>query len=331
MIEINGMQIEATGNEILNNLQISLHQNGINLLNVVKPEHNGNIQFSCPSHKGGQEKSPSCGMLTKTSYRNGREYDAGTVHCFTCGYTATLPEFISFCFGYNDGGIFGNNWLKANYSTAMVERDRHFNININRNKSTTNQLPNISDDILDSLAYTHPYMYKRGLTDEIIDKFDIGYDNVTDSITFPVSDIYGNIKWIQTRSVKGKFYKIPEGIVKTDYLYGVYQAIQSKSTSVVICESPLNALTLWKFNKPAIALFGTGGGNQYEMLKKLPFRHYLLALDPDEAGKNGTMKLINRLRRYKLLSRLEYPKNSYKDINDYGSDILKFKKIDINF
>ena len=43
------------------------------------------------------------------------------------------------------------------------------------------------------------------------------------------------------------------------------------------------------------------------------------------------MKLINRLRRYKLLSRLEYPKNSYKDINDYDSDILKFKKIDINF
>ena len=80
-------------------------------------------------------------------------------------------------------------------------------------------------------------MYKRGLTDDIIDKFDIGYDKSTDSITFPVTDLYGNVKWIQTRSVRGKFYRIPEGIIKTDYLYGVYQALETKSTSIAICES----------------------------------------------------------------------------------------------
>lgn len=328
MFEINGLQINIDGLTLIQDLKTTLNQNGIVLLESIKPGID-NIQFSCPSHKGGQEHKPSCGMSLTTIYRGDKKIEAGTVHCFTCGYTATLPEFISFCFGYKDGGVFGNKWLKKMYSTTQVN-NRSFNLGF-RDRNNVTEYKTISEDILDSYRFYHSYMYKRGLTDEVIEDFDIGYDKEADAITFPVADLYGNIKWVQKRSVNTKFYHIPEGITKTDFLYGADKIVKENIKDVVIVESPLNALTLWKLGKPAVALFGTGGGKQYELLLKLPARHYLLALDNDDAGKEGTKKLIKKLYKHKLISQLVYPTGCQKDINDYDEEILKFKKIDINF
>lgn len=44
----------------------------------------------------------------------------------------------------------------------------------------------IDENKLLDFAYIHPYMYNRKLTDEVINKFKIGYDKETDSIVFPV-------------------------------------------------------------------------------------------------------------------------------------------------
>ena len=324
MFRVNGLNIDVEPQQLLEDLKLSLSQNGIDLLHTIKPAYN-NIQFSCPAHKHGQEKKPSCGMLVVDKGNS----PAGTVHCFACGYTATLTEFISLCFGYQDGGVFGNKWIKANYRTDLMQKKRQVTFEINRRKKAKEELPTISDELLDTLRYTHSYMYKRWLNDEIIDKFDIGYDKSDNTITFPVSNFKGEVKWIQTRNVNYKFYKIPEGIVKTDYLYGAHECIEAGATEVYIVESPLNALTLWKYGKHAVALFGTGGGNQYQLLAELPARHYILALDNDDAGVKGTQLIINHLKGKKLLSKLIYIDS--RDINDLQEECLQLKKISINF
>ncbi|MGM9544187.1 MAG: toprim domain-containing protein [Romboutsia timonensis] len=328
MFNVNGMTINVEGMQLLNDLKLSLAQNGISLLGTIKPGIN-NIQFSCPSHKGGQEHSPSCGMSIVTQYKDGKEYPAGTVHCFTCGYTATLSEFISYCFGYQDAGMFGNKWLKANYRAELVQRARHFELPFKKEEKKM-ELPTIPDEELDKFRYYHDYMYERGLTSNIIEIFDIGYDIEEDAITIPISNKNGEVKWILRRNIANKFYKIPQGINKTDYLYGLNECLHSSQTTVYICESVFNALTLWRYNIPALALLGTGGGKQYDMLKSLPFRHYVLALDPDEAGEEGTKKLINHLKDNKLLSKLVYVEKG-KDINDLGKMVLDLEKQPINF
>lgn len=320
MFKVNGLEINVDGMTLLNDLKLSLAQNGILLLHTIKPGIN-NIQFSCPSHKDGQEHTPSCGMSTVTTYKEGKEYPAGTVHCFTCGYTATLDEFISFCFGYQDGGLFGNKWLKANYRGQLTQKTRHLELHFNEASST---LPTIPDEELDNFRYYHSYMYKRGLTDDIIDTFDVGYDSATDEITFPISNTRGEIKWILRRSVRNKFYKLPEGINKTDYLYGAYECIKGRHNKVWIVESVFNALTLWKYGIPAIALLGVGGGNQYKMLLQLPIRHYVLALDPDEAGRKASKILYDKLSKSKLISQVQYTKEGV-DINDLQEKVLDLK------
>ena len=327
MFKINGLEINVTGEQLLNDLKFSLNQNGIYLLNTIKVGNN-NIQFSCPAHKEGQERTPSCGMSTVPTYKGNKEYPAGTVHCFTCGYTATLEEFISYCFGYQDGGILGNRWLKANYRTSMIQKSRNFKLDFNT-KEVKQELATIPDEELNELRFYHQYMFDRGLTEDIIELFDIGYDIQENSITFPISNLKGEVKWILRRNVNNKVYKIPPNINKTDYVYGVKQCLDKGSKQVWIVESVFNALTLWTLDIPAVALLGTGGGNQYDILKSLPFRHYVLALDPDEAGEHGMKRLANKLDN-KLLSKLQY-KVPGKDINDLREKVLDLKTFPINF
>ena len=330
MIKVNGLELNITYLQLLNDLKQSLSQNGIYLLNDIKPTGE-NIMITCPVHKNGQEHKPSCGLSVVDKYRGDKLIPAGTVHCFTCDYTCTLTEFISNCFGYQDGGLFGNKWIKAQYNVALTVKTRHMDLNISRGTNTKEQLPNVPQSVLQAYRYIIDYMYDRHLTDEIIEQFDIGYDRKEDCITIPVTDLKGNVKWIQRRSIVGKSYYIPSGVNKTDYLLGASEIIRLKlyKEPVFIVESPFNMFTLWKLGYPAICLFGTGGGNQYRMLKNLPIRHYVIALDPDEAGRKGSRKLVQHLGKTKLLSKLHYTDS--RDINELDEEVKDLKISLINF
>lgn len=329
MFEVNGLMIQAEGIDIVEEVRNQLSANGIQLLHTIRMG-NGNVQFSCPSHKNGQEKKPSCGMSLTPTYKGGRLIPAGTVHCFTCGYTASLPEFISHCFGKEDAGMFGNRWLKKNYTALTITTRQPVTLNMSRGVNNVNKPVEklvIPESVLDSYRYYHDYMYERKLTDEIIDLFDVGFDKKTQCITFPVKDLDGDVVFVQTRSVKTKFHHYAAGVNKTDYIYGAYEVLKyfPDATDVAICESILNALTLWTLGIPAVALMGVGGGKQYDILASLPFRCYTLALDPDPAGQEAMDKIIKRLRRKKVLFKYIYPDN--RDINDLGDAVLELEKV----
>ena len=47
-----------------------------------------------------------------------KKYPAGTVHCFTCKYTAPLDIFISKVLGFEDSGEEGRKWLLDNFDVS---------------------------------------------------------------------------------------------------------------------------------------------------------------------------------------------------------------------
>jgi hypothetical protein len=320
MFKTNGLCVDVDGLTLLNDLQQDLQLNNIQLLHSIKPV-NDNIMISCPSHKDGQERKPSCGMSLVDTRASGKIIPAGTVHCFTCGYTADLTSFISFCFGYRDGGLYGNNWLKTKYRTTLLETPRDLQLNIDRSKPVE-KYPTIPDTILDNYAYYCKYLADRGISKEVCNKFSIGCNPEDMTITLPVKDLKGNIKFIQTRNIYSKFYFIPAGIKKTDFIFGGYECIIGNYKSVWIVESIFNALTLWELGIPAVALLGTGGGQQYNLLKMLPTREFIIALDNDTAGIEGTYKIIRKLNTTKVLKILQYNSNDKRDINDLGAEVL---------
>ena len=56
-----------------------------------------NARVPCPIHKDGQETTPACDVLLEDKISYGRHINAGTVHCFACGYQASFVRFVKDC------------------------------------------------------------------------------------------------------------------------------------------------------------------------------------------------------------------------------------------
>ncbi len=342
---IDNTQINADLYDILLELKEQLNYNGIQLFHKIEPgnEANKDIQVCCPYHKEGQEKRPSAGF---------RKED-GMFHCFTCREVHSLPEVISHCFGRNDNGLYGWQWLLKNYVTVKRE-ERNVEITFERNNvsrkssildnNNSNQPIYVSEEELDSYRYIHPYMYKRKLTDDVIERFDIGYDKNTRCITFPVRDISGNTLFIARRSVVYKYFNYPQGVEKP--LYGLYEynmilqscvnrfisggrgngktAYLKSINELIVCESMIDALTCWVYGKYAVALNGLGNYLQFEQLRNLPCRELILATDNDEAGRKARDRIRKNVTN-KIITQYDYASFPVgaKDINDLTEEQFK--------
>ena len=313
-MEVNNHVILDDTQDILIELRKQLELNGVKRFAKFIDSGN-NIQTNCPFHKEGQERKPSFGINKNT----------GECHCFGCGWSGTLSEMISNCFGKDDFGVYGNKWLIRNFLSVAVESRPDIDIDFYRRKKIMSETKKyISEQELDSYRYTHPYMYKRKLTDEIIDLFDIGYDKSTDCITFPNRDINGNCLFIARRSVKTKFFNYPQDVEKP--VYGLYECNICAKTiknwfpdEIIICESMIDALTCWVYGKYAVALNGTGNENQFKTLRNMPNRKFILATDMDEAGLKARERIRQSLGN-KLVTEYVWDINVAKDINDMNKE-----------
>jgi DNA primase len=321
MFEVKGIRIPVNETEILYELrrQVEL-KTGRQILSKIKPSGD-NIMVCCPFHNYGQERRPSCGVTTIR--KNGKP--SGFFHCFSCGATATLDQVVSHCFGYEDGGRFGEQWLLENFISFETYERPKLELNLSR-EIKPKEINYVSEQELEQYRYYHPYMFQRKLTNEIISKYCVGYQRdfrfeyeengvvkylpPQEVLTFPVRDEMGRCLFISRRSIYGKTFFLPKNIQKP--VYGIYE-LPKNCKEVLICESVFNALTAVAYGRPAVALFGTGDQYQYEVLNKLPVRKYVLALDPDNAGENGIKKLKYAIRG-KFLTRLVFPPT--RDLND---------------
>lgn len=327
-MKINDVEFNAELEEILTELQNQLALNGIALLQKMKPSGN-DIMVQCPYHGDGQEKRPSAGI---------RKSD-GIFHCFACGETHTLPEVISHCFGKDMFGDFGWRWLLQNFGTVSAEERKDVRLDFDRHyiSNRTDNRNYVTEEELDSYRYFHPYMYERGLTDEVIEMFDIGYDSRSNCITFPVRDVQGRCLFVARRSVSYKFFNYPKGVEKP--LYGLYELylcdypdgyedydgmwhnISHFPTEVIVTESMLDALSFWTVGKHAVALNGLGNDLQFKQLRELPCRKIILATDMDERGLTARKRIRANIKN-KLITEYFFPKGR-KDANDCTKEELQ--------
>ena len=334
MIKLQDTIIQTDAQSVLDMLKFDLAQHGVDRFHQFR--HNGdNIQTSCPFHKNGQERKPSFGV-------NG---EIDKCHCFSCSWSGTIEEMISELYGYQDEGKFGKRWLIKRFNTIEIETRKNIMEDFKNDNNTlcsslynrsnkrsdrilcgkTRQLrlsdeteqKEITEEELDKYRYIHPYMYERKMDDRVIEIFDIGYDKETECITFPIRDKNGNCLFIARRSVNTKFFSYPQGVEKP--LYGLYELYQLDEfpKEIYICESMIDAITIWCYDKYAVALNGLGNDLSITQLNNLPNRTFILATDKDDAGRKARIKLKNKLSN-KIIKEPDY--SSYpegaKDIND---------------
>lgn len=308
-------------------------------LNLVRlSRRTGNYrQCYCPFHNGGNEKKPSCGVLLKEEWRNGQRYPEGFWHCFSCGAAYTMPDAITEILKNHSITQSGQDWLLVNIPgynpdlemdplvpSSLIEQTTS-KYALNYIAAATKKMINfVSEEELAKYRFVVPYMYERRLTDEVIEKYDIGVDmnwippgrkNPVPCITFPVHDINGNTLFIMRRSIQGKLFNYPEGVTKP--VYGI-DMIPKGCKSVLIVESCFNALTAAVYGYNAVALFGTGNAYQIEQLKRLGVQEYVICTDGDEAGRRAANKLKKALSSVAMVWTVHMPPD--KDVNDMTKD-----------
>lgn len=273
----------------------------------------------CPFHKDGQERKPSCGVLLRDQYRNRQRWQAGTFHCFTCGTVKTFREGVlyilqTYCKDLDfrakitelldaDDLVTEDLLVPKNVMEAVTNS---FAIDLIQSMTQAPQVF-ISEEELASYRYTVPYMYERRLTDAIIEEYDVGVDmnwvppgrkKPVPCLTFPVRDLQGRTLFIYRRSIEGKFFNAPEGVTKP--VYGL-DRVPPNCTSLLICESIINALTARAMGYDAVALLGTGNTYQIQQLKESGVSEFVICMDGDEAGRRATNKLKRALSQNAII------------------------------
>lgn len=306
--KIGSKVIDTSVEKILNEVRSEL-TNG----KLRRIERRGrNLAIPCPIHKDGRENNPSCYVLNTDS---DQEVEEGTAHCFTCGYRARLPQLIADLF--DESLTFGEDWLLDRYCNVFIEKEILLPAFDEPTAPPQNEV--LSEEILTEYDFYHPYMWKRGLSKEVVDKFRVGYNKVSDSITFPVYDEKKNLVMVTSRSVTSKFFHIPAEVEKPVYL--LYDVLERGETTVFVCESQINALYLRSlFPISSIALFGTGSKTQYETLRKSGIRNYILCFDGDVAGRKGAGNFIRALGKSVFVTDIVMPHG--KDVNDFTREEL---------
>ena len=316
--------------------------NKLEALGLIKQaKRTGNhMMIHCPFHSDGNEKHPSCGVLLVDEVRDGKKISAGHFHCFSCHTSKKLADAVDFLLKEHKISQDGSSWLAENipgYNPSITDK---FDYLIPQETiealtvkyavdyfqyMTKPKQEYVSEEELAKYRFTVPYMYERKLTDEIIEKYDVGYQadwippgrkKAVPCITFPVRDTSGRTLFFCRRSIAGKLFNYPEGVQKP--VYGLYE-LPKDCKSVVICESVFNALTVVRYGMNAVALLGTGNQLQAQQLKQLGVREFILGFDPDEAGRKATAKWKKILRNVAFVYEFSgIPEN--KDINDLSEE-----------
>jgi len=281
-------------------------------LKYIGPEKNGDVAITCPWHKEGNENRPSCHIFSR---RDDSSIYYGTCHCFTCGKKAPLYTLVGYCLGGDDE--LGKEWLAERFGDYFYQTEELLP-EIVIDKPTKEYLDN---SILSAFNYYHPYLQQRGLSKEVCQYFQVGYDKDNDCITFPVWDENNHLVGITRRSVQSKKFILEGNADKPVYLLNYLKNMNI--TLAYVVESQINCLTLWQWGYPAVALFGTGSKKQYDILKRSGIRSYVLCFDGDDAGRKGAKRFIDNIGSDVFVSVIKLPEG--KDVNDLT--IEEFKKL----
>lgn len=320
MITVWKTPIVATVEQVIRELKLQLYITGL-----LKEVNNtgSDLMITCPFHSGGKEHNPSCGILLKEKRVKDKHYEAGTVHCYTCGYMADLPQFIADILGL-ENALEGFKWLVGRYNYNTEERE-DMELDIYRGTEKFNSYMDDADvsRYHENLCRSIPaceYINMRHLDDNVVIRYKVGYDPADKVILFPVRDMKGKVVFYKGRSISGKRFYNAKGIDKSSIVYGLYELMESGARSdsnVWITESEIDALSLVSKGENAVAIMGSHiSAEQCRELEKSPYRHFILALDNDAAGRRGCEQIKKELipKGFRFINLIW--KTRLKDINE---------------
>lgn len=262
MITIWKTPIVATVEQVLKDLKLQLY--GAGLLKEIK-NTGSDLMCTCPFHANGKEHNPSCGVLLQKKVTKDKTYEAGTVHCYTCGYTADLPQFVADLLGLSSP-VEGFKWLVNQYNYQTEEReipdlDMYRGSTAKSSVLEESLVKQYTQNLLQSEEACR-YLHKRRIANWVLEAYELGFDPEDKTVLFPVRGMDGKVIFYKGRSIAGKHFYNAKEVDKTSVVFGLWEILNgsfSWGTSdqieeVWITESEIDTLSLISYGVPAVEI-----------------------------------------------------------------------------
>jgi 5S rRNA maturation endonuclease (ribonuclease M5) len=187
---------------------------------------------------------------------------------------------------------------------------------------------------LDKLERDHPYLTERGLTQETIIDFGVGFcakGMMAERIAIPIHNPEGNVvayagRWPGEPAEDTPKYKLPQGFRKSLELFNIDRASKEPAEMpLIIVEGFFDAMKLHQHGcRKVVALMGsTMSPAQEELIRRHTDRrgHVIVMLDEDEAGRAGREDIAVRLSRFVFVKVHTFEKDGEQPENLSAADV----------
>jgi DNA primase len=265
----------------------------------VKLRRSGADQYRgcCPIH-GGEGGDAFHANLTRNIF-----------HCFSCGAAGSVLDFVA-------------AMERCTLREAALRLAREITGPVEPAAAAgPKQLVTKKSKPLSPLGFTlrgidsaHHYLATRGIETATAEQFGIGFYRgsgiFSGRLVIPVHDEYGALVAYCGRALDGTQprYRFPSGFAKSQIVFNLHRAAASGQQAVVVVEGFFDCLKVHQAGVPAVvALMGAAlyDSQQAALLKH--FRHLILMLDGDRAGRLATAELARRLQPYASVEVIHLP------------------------
>jgi DNA primase len=189
-----------------------------------------------------------------------------------------------------------------------------------------------SQDVLDNLhndlnEESRNYFYSRGINDESIDYFYLGYSQKQEMVTVPLHSPTGMPVGIIGRSIKEKRFKNSDNLPRSLTMFNLHKA-KKISPTIIVCESSFDAIRIHQAGYPnVVATLGGGISKQNVQNLNKYSSSVIIATDADEAGRKLGMEIVGKLPNKSMSwasfdGEVIYP-NGAKDVGDLTDSEIK--------
>lgn len=273
----NNKMTQKTIEEIKDKLEEYLFLKGIDIKKL----------FHCldPSHK---DKTPSMGITP----------DRQHVKCFGCDVYYDVFDLI------------GIDYNLQSFTEKLKKAKELFNIKDNKpdnikqkkvisslqEKKKMDNYTSFYEKMNKYLNLTN-YPKERGLSDEVLNRFKVGYDPATKELIIPTSD-YSYVKRKVLKDVEPQNRYKKQGAVNILNVGAIKTALKP----LIVVEGEIDCLSIIEAGGEALGLGSTSNTNKLinHLKENKPKKPLILALDEDEAGLKATETLKTDLTRLSI-------------------------------
>lgn len=154
----------------------------------------------------------------------------------------------------------------------------------------------LPEGFLKKFDFPTGYWNERGLTQDTIDAFDLGFDVMAEAAVIPVRNPEGKLIGVTRRFIgtdAERKYKDPKGFVKAENLFGSWLVALDTSPTVVLTEGPMDCMKVWQAGHAAMAQYGSHcTPHQIRLMRMLGIVTVVLFYDNDGPGDKAAREAL---------------------------------------